>query len=204
MNMKTRNIILSVILVLGMNLLSSAQESSEKLFQVRGFCIGAPKPTGVDRFVKFINEELAPRKVNTLVLLVGYNYQYKSYPQLQDSGALSKKDVKKIVAACKKNNIRIIPDINLLGHQSGGNKVNKLLQNFPEFDETPHIKMPEKYVWPNKDNLYAKSYCPLHPEVHKVIFAVVDELCDVTLEMINVHVARESIRQNFLPMKLLW
>jgi len=177
--MKTRHITLSIILVLGLNLLSSAQESSEKLFQVRGFCIGAPKPTGVDRFVKFINEELAPRKVNTLVLLVGYNYQYKSYPQLQDSGALSKKDVKKIVAACKKNNIRIIPDINLLGHQSGGNKVNKLLANFPEFDETPHIKMPEKYVWPNKDNLYAKSYCPLHPEVHKVIFAVVDELCDV-------------------------
>jgi hypothetical protein len=177
--MKTRHILLAVILVLGFNLLSSAQEATGKLFQVRGFCIGAPKPTGVEKFVKFINEELAPRKVNTLVLLVGYNYQYKCYPQLRDSGALSKKDVRKIVAACKKNNIRIIPDINLLGHQSGGNKVNKLLENFPEFDETPYIKMPEKYVWPNKDNLYCKSYCPLHPEVHKVIFALIDELCDV-------------------------
>ena len=41
------------------------------------------------------------------------------------------------------------------------------------------LMMPEKYVWPNKDNLYCKSYCPLHPEVHKVIFALVDELCDV-------------------------
>jgi len=177
--MKTKHIILSFILVLGFNLLSIAQEAPGKLFQVRGFCIGAPKPTGVDKFVKFINEELATRKVNTLVLLVGYNYQYKTYPQLRDSGALSKKDVKKIVAACKKNNIRIIPDINLLGHQSGGNKLNKLLENFPEFDETPYIKMPEKYVWPNKDNLYCKSYCPLHPEVHKVIFACIDELCDV-------------------------
>ena len=39
--------------------------------------------------------------------------------------------------------------------------------------------MPEKYVWPNDDYLYCKSYCPLHPDVHKVIFAVVDEICDV-------------------------
>ena len=60
-----------------------AQASDDKLFQVRGFCIGAPSPNGVDRFVKFINEELAPRGVNTLLLLVDYNYQFESYPQLQ-------------------------------------------------------------------------------------------------------------------------
>lgn len=177
--MKRKHIILSAFLLLAISLTTFSQEISGGLFQVRGFCIGAPKPTGVDRFVKFINEELAPRKVNTLVLLVGYNYQYKSYPQLQDSGALSKKDVRKIVKACKNNNIRIIPDINLLGHQSSGNKINKLLKYFPEFDETPYIQMPEKYVWPNKDNLYCKSYCPRHPDVHKVVFACIDELCDV-------------------------
>jgi hypothetical protein len=39
--------------------------------------------------------------------------------------------------------------------------------------------MPEKYVWPNEDGLYCKSYCPLHPEVHNVVFALVDEICDV-------------------------
>jgi N-acetyl-beta-hexosaminidase len=39
--------------------------------------------------------------------------------------------------------------------------------------------MPEKYVWPNADRLYCKSYCPLHPEVHNVVFAIVDEICDV-------------------------
>jgi hypothetical protein len=26
--------------------------------------------------------------------------------------------------------------------------------------------------------LYCKSYCPLHPKVHEVVFALVDELCD--------------------------
>ncbi|OFX98588.1 MAG: glycoside hydrolase, partial [Bacteroidetes bacterium GWE2_41_25] len=75
--------------------------------------------------------------------------------------------------------IRIIPQINLIGHQSWAGNLGNLLTHFPEFDETPHIEMPEKYVWPNDDFLYCKSYCPLHPDVHKVLFAVIDEICDV-------------------------
>ncbi len=39
--------------------------------------------------------------------------------------------------------------------------------------------MPEKYVWPNADGLYCKSYCPLHPDVHKVVFELIDEICEV-------------------------
>lgn len=157
---------------------SHAQYSDDKVFPVKGFCINAPSPSELDRFIKFIHEELAPREINTLLLLGDYNYQFETYPQLSDSGALSKADVKKIVAACRRHNIRIIPQINLLGHQSWANKTGNLLTQFPEFDETPHIKMPEKYVWPNDDFLYCKSYCPLHPDVHTVLFAVIDELCD--------------------------
>lgn len=177
MKIKKYFLVISALL-LTWQTVSFAQESNEKVFQVKGFCIGAPSPKGVDRFVKFINEELAPRGVNTLLVLIDYNYQFESYPQLRDSAALSKADVKKMVAACKKNNIRIIPQINMLGHQSWANHTGKLLEQFPQFDETPYIKMPEKYVWPNSDKLYCKSYCPLHPELHKVIFAVIDEICD--------------------------
>lgn len=155
-----------------------AQQNLDSLLPVRGFCIGAPEPKDVDRFVKFIDEELATRKVNTLILRVDYNYQFKSHPELADSGALSKNDVDKIVDACKKDHINLIPQINLLGHQSWANKTNKLLTVYPQFDETPNVKMPEHYKWPNADNLYCKSYCPLHPEVHKVVFDVVDEICD--------------------------
>jgi hypothetical protein len=53
------------------------------------------------------------------------------------------------------------------------------LRVYPEFDETPHVKMPEKYEWPNEDGLYCKSYCPLHPDVHNVVFALVDEITEV-------------------------
>lgn len=151
---------------------------AQDLFPTRGFCIAAPDAKHLDTFIKFIDEELAPRKVNTLVLRVDFNYQFESHPELREKEALSKKDVKRLVAICKKHNIRLIPQINLLGHQSWANKTGNLLSVYPEFDETPHVKMPEKYVWPNPDGLYCKSYCPMHPGVHKVVFALMDEICD--------------------------
>jgi len=84
-----------------------------------------------------------------------------------------------MVVVCHKNKIRIIPQINLLGHQSWSTKTTNLLRVYPQFDETPNVKMPEKYNWPNPDGLYCKSYCPLHPDLHSIVFALVDEICDV-------------------------
>ncbi|HEY2726561.1 MAG TPA: hypothetical protein VGI61_05280 [Parafilimonas sp.] len=133
------------VLVFCCHNLSAQSASLDSLLPVRGFCIGAPSVKDVDRFVKFINEELAPRKVNTLILRVDYNYQYKSHPELADSNALSKNDVEKIVTVCKKDHINLIPQINLLGHQSWANKTDRLLTVYPQFDETPNIKMPEHY-----------------------------------------------------------
>lgn len=156
----------------------SAQAKLDSILPVRGFCIDVPRPSGLDSFINFIDHDLAPHKVNTLIVQVEYHYQFKSHPELIDSFALSNEDVKKIVAVCRKNNIRVIPQINLLGHQSWARNVGKLLREYPQFDETPGIITPDKYVWPNADNLYCRSYCPLHPELHAILFAVIDELCD--------------------------
>ena len=156
-----------------------AQNKLDSILPVRGFAIAAPPPYFVDSFTIFIEKELAPRQVNTLILRVDFNYQFVSHPELRDSVALSKEDVKKIVAVCNRNNIRIIPQINLLGHQSWATNTTNLLRRYPEFDETPEVKMPATYKWPNADSLYCKSYCPLHPGVHKIVFALVDEIADV-------------------------
>lgn len=155
-----------------------AQQKQSPEYPVRAISISAPTQANLDSFIVFINKELAPRKINTLVLLVEYNYQFTSHPELVSPNALSKKDVQKIISASRANNITIIPQINLLGHQSWASKPSKLLEVYPEFDETPWIKLPENYAWPNADSLYCKSYCPLHPGVHKIVFELVDELCD--------------------------
>jgi hypothetical protein len=158
---------------------AGVQTPLDKVLPVRGFAIAAPTARQLDAFIAFINEELAPRQVNTLILRVDYNYQYESHPELKDPQGLSQADVKKLVSACQAHHIRIIPQINLLGHQSWAGTLANLLRHYPEFDETPWVKMPEKYTWPNPDRLYCKSYCPLHPKVHEVVFALVDEICDV-------------------------
>ncbi|SEJ29602.1 Glycosyl hydrolase family 20, catalytic domain [Dyadobacter koreensis] len=146
--------------------------------EIRGFCIAAPSVAEHQRFLTFIEKELVSRKVNTLILRVDWNYQFKSHPELRDEKALSGDQIKQIVRLCKANGIKLMPQINLLGHQSWAETVYNLLKVYPQFDETPHVKMPEKYVWPNADGLYCKSYCPLHPEVHKVVFELVDEIME--------------------------
>ncbi|GAA4446797.1 family 20 glycosylhydrolase [Ravibacter arvi] len=146
---------------------------------VRGFCIAAPTPAEFKRFTRFVEEELVTRKVNTLILRVDFNYQYKRHPELVDTQALSESQIRQLVKLCKAGGINLIPQINLLGHQSWAGQLGKLLAVYPQFDETPHVKMPEKYAWPNPDGLYCKSYCPLHPDVHGVVFELVDELMEV-------------------------
>ena len=98
--------------------LSKSQNQMDSIMPVRGLCIAAPRPAGVEAFSKFIINELVPRKINTLILRVDWNYQFSTHPELQDSNALSKADVKRLVDVCKNSNIRLIPQINLLGHQS--------------------------------------------------------------------------------------
>lgn len=158
--------------------LPAAENPADKRLPVRGFCIPSPSANRVDEFIKFIEEELAPRSVNTLILRVDYNFQYTSHPEMADPGGLSREQAQKIAETCKRHQIRIIPLINLLGHQSWHSNCGKLLKAHPEFDETPEVKFPEKYAWPNADGLYCKSYCPRHPKIHEVVFALVDEVCD--------------------------
>ncbi len=155
------------------------EATAQNPFPVNGFCIGAPTPNEVEKFVTFIEEELAPAGINTLVLRINFNYSFASRPELRGENPLSREQVKQLVGVCKKNGIELIPLINLLGHQSWAEKLNKLLEVYPEFDETPHVQMPEKYEWPNADGLYCKSYCPLHPGVHAVVFDLVDEILEV-------------------------
>ena len=178
--MKEKSFVVLWTIIFGMAFSNSlsAQSKLDSLLPVRGFSIDAPRPAGLDSFIHFIEQELAPRNVNTLIVQIDYHYQFKSIPELTDSFALSKSDIRKIVSVCKDKHIRVIPQINLLGHQSWANHTGKLLTVYPQLDETPAVKMPEKYEWPNTDNLYCKSYCPLHPDLHPVLFAVIDELCD--------------------------
>ncbi len=159
--------------------------AAEFSLPVRGLYLGAPKPDEVPLIVKFIREALPKEGVNTLVMEFDYRYQYTSHPEVVDADALSKEEVKQIVAACHEAGVRLIPLINLLGHQSWAKQTFGLLRSHPEFDETPG-----KY--PDNKGIYCRSYCPLHPGLHKVVFDLIDELADVC-EADAVHVGMDEV-----------
>ena len=173
-----KRVILCLLAFVAISFSTLSQTIDERL-PVRGLAIGAPSHSRVDAFVSFIEKELAPSKVNLIILRVDWGYEFTSHPELRDGNPLTAKDVEMLVSVCKKHGIKLVPHINLLGHQSWAAKTNALLRAYPEFDETPSVKTENYTGWPNPDRLYCKSYCPLHPDVHKVVFDVIDELCDV-------------------------
>lgn len=189
--MSLRNLLTAAILL---SSLTSASASGYARIpklpkDVRGICLAIPSYRGIDAFLRFIESELVPRRVNVMVLRVDYGYQYASHPELVSrskrredttrSVALSREEMKRIVKACQTHGITLVPLVNLLGHQSWAGNLGALLRAYPEFDETPWVQLPTDYKWPNADSLYCKSYCPNHPGVHRVVFDLVDEIMEV-------------------------
>lgn len=140
---------------------------------VRGIHLAAPKPDEMPLAVRFIEEALPKEGVNLIVLEFNYRVQFTKRPEVADPDALSLGQVRQLAESCRKANVRLIPMINLLGHQSWAKTTFGLLRAHPEFDETPG-----KY--PENQGIYCRSYCPLHPKVHEVIFDLIDELMDAT------------------------
>jgi Glycosyl hydrolase family 20, catalytic domain len=152
---------------------------------IRGLHISAPRPDELPLAIKFISEALPKEGVNVLVLEFDYHYQFTKRPEVAEPGSLSLENVKELLAACRRAGVRLIPQINLLGHQSWAKDTGALLRAHPEFDETPG-----KY--PDNQGIYCRSYCPLHPAVHDVVFDLIDELAEAC-EADAFHVGMDEV-----------
>jgi hypothetical protein len=141
-----------------------------KNWSFRGFCLGVPRQKDIGIFKRLIAEVLPEYNCNAVVLLTRYAYQFKSHPEVGSREALSAEQAADIAAVCRQNNIRIIPKMNLLGHQSEKVRGSEhgLLRSHPEFDETPDL--PEVR--------YCRSLCPRYPGVGDMIFDLGSELVD--------------------------
>jgi hypothetical protein len=152
---------------------------------VRGIHLGELKPAEVPLLVRFLSDAMPKEGANTLVLELNYRYQFQRRPEVAEPDALSRDDLKQIVAACRKAGVRLIPEINCLGHQSWEKTTFGLLRSHPEFDETPG-----KY--PDNKGIYCRSYCPLHPQLHEILFDVIDEIAEAA-ETDAIHVGMDEV-----------
>lgn len=115
--------------------------------------------------------KFAAMGVNSVIVELNYNFEFRSHPELRDSQVVSWAKARELSQEARDHGIRLIPQFNCLGHQSWSKKTFPLLVKYPQFDETPG-QFPE-----NKD-IYCRSWCPQNPEVNPVVFALIDEIID--------------------------
>jgi len=113
--------------------------------------------------------ELAALGINSLVLEINYNFAFASHPELASPSALTKSQATQLARECRQRGLRPIPLFNCLGHQSWSKRTGPLLAKYPELDETPG-------QFPGNTNIYCRSWCPQHPKVNEIVFALLDEL----------------------------
>ena len=154
-------------------------------WKVKGICLSAPKPDELDMFEEFVEKKLAPGGCNLIIMLIRYRYQFKSHPECASPNSpLNEEQVKRVIAICRKHNIRLIPKMNLMGHQSEktADSLDGLLKGHPEFDETPDLD----------EVFYCRSLCPSHPDIKPVVFDLMDEMVDV-FESDGIHIGMDEV-----------
>ncbi len=137
----------------------------------RGVHLMSPGKDGIPALKTGIAEGLVPLGVNVIVLEVNYGFQFHSHPELSEGAGLSRDDCRDLATFCRDRGIRLIPQLNCLGHQSWDKTTMPLLKKYPQFDETPNVPADNK-------GIYCRSWCPLHPDVNPIVFALIDELAD--------------------------
>ncbi|MCR5264487.1 MAG: family 20 glycosylhydrolase [Clostridiales bacterium] len=157
-------------------------------WKTKGIVLTAPQPykKEVRDVAEFIERILAPSGVNLVVLQTRYRYHFQKHPECMGYDPLSYDDVHVILDACRRCGIRLVPKMNLLGHQSGLHNTpsdgilhghategvtdfrDGLLRAYPMLDETPDADT----------GFYARHLCLSHPLLYPVLFDLMDELLD--------------------------
>jgi len=160
---------------------------------VRGLHLFAPAKQDLPAALAFFRETLPREGVNTLVLEINFGFHFTSRPEFADPSALDAADVRRIVGACREAGVTLIPQVNCLGHQSWAESTGTFLRRHPEFDETPQ-KTYRKGAKADDPAFfgYCRSYCPLHPEIHTVLFPLLTELA-TAFEAKHFHIGMDEV-----------
>ncbi len=174
----------SLVKLGGLSVEESARPKANTRTAWRGVHVGISSQKNVEQLTAVVGP-LARLGINVIVGEINYGYQYQSHPELRAGNASGPEQIKKLLLECRMFNVRLIPQFQCLGHQSWKANTAPLLTKYPQFDETPG-----KFA--ANEGIYCRSWCPLHPEVNKVIFALMDELIDV-FEADALHVGMDEV-----------
>lgn len=150
----------------------------------RGVHVGADSDTQVAQ-LKAQLPQLAALGVNVIVLEVDYSFEFRSHPEVRGRPFITRAAAHDLAEAAHAQGIRLIPQLNSLGHQSWGKFTGPLLAKHPEFDETPG-------QFPENKGIYCRSWCPQNPQVNRFVFGLLDDLAD-GFEADALHVGMDEV-----------
>lgn len=114
---------------------------------------------------------LAGIGVNAIIVETGYHFDFKSHPELRRGKLITRAAAKNLATVARQNRVRLIPELNCLGHQSAKNFTHTLLAVYPGFAE-PSPSNPD----PKTD--YLKNWCPNDPRINPIVFELIDEIAE--------------------------
>ncbi len=126
---------------------------------------------------RLIKEVMVPTKANILIYEIDYDFKFKSHPEIKGMDPFSKEQIRDLVATAKAEGIKVIPEIQLFGHQSwGSDPPGALLAAHPHLEEPPDSGNPQTTF--RGPDFYCRSWCPRHPDLHPIVFKLIDEVVD--------------------------
>ncbi len=130
--------------------------------------------------------QLAEMGINCLILEVNYGFEFESHPELrQGERPITPAGAKRFLAACRENDIELVPQFMCLAHQSWSRNTFPLLTKYPEIDLTPG-------AFPNNEGIYCREWDPMNPKTNEIVFALIDELVDA-FEAKAFHVGMDEV-----------
>lgn len=156
----------------------------------RGLHVLDSGPGSLPQILRLIHEVLPAHKCNVLVYEIDYNFRFTSHPEIPGPDAWTRTEVGEMVKACREEGIRLIPEINCLGHQSWQKPPGDLLRAHPEIEEIPDGRLEETDL--TKDSFYCRSWCISNPKTNEMVLPLIDELIDA-FEADAFHVGMDEV-----------
>ena len=129
--------------------------------------------------------QLASNGVNAVIMEVGYHFDFRSHPELRRGKVITRACAKNLAAVARTNGVRLIPELDCLGHQSVKNFTHPLLVTYPEFTEP-------QPTHPDPNTAYLKNWCPNDPRIEPIIFDLIDDMADA-FEADAFHVGMDEV-----------
>lgn len=170
-------------------------------WKTKGIVLTAPQPYNneLSDVADFIEKVLAPSGVNMIVLQTRYRYRFQRHPECVGWDPLSREDVKFLLDVCRRNNIKLVPKMNLLSHQSGipNTPTDGILHgissgrtDFPDALIRAYPMFSEPYG--DMEYVYSKHLCMSHPLLPTILFELIDEMLDA-FEADTMHIGCDEV-----------